>query len=237
MENFSKPHHIEKRQLLDLLFALIAEVVAFGVCVPFFSLIVKQGPLIQDCVDVAGEISSPTVGRLVFGIVAFTFGIGLTFLAHFLNKKNKEIFSFASAFAGGVFLWQSIGECLWHFQIGGVQIMRIESVQSFPLVIIFIILLIVFGLFKNKNFAIWVCVLSFACNWLGHFITLGTYPFVNGVDWKLWCYTMSAVFGGIATLLGLFLSLFCCKSKKGIYYASILLFIGIGVIYFGFTEA
>lgn len=135
-------------------------------------------------------------------------------------------------------LWQSIGECLWHFQIGGVQICRIESIQSLPLVIVFTVLLIVSGLFFNKNFALWIAVLSFACNWLGHYITIGLYPIVSsGVDWKLWAYTMSGVIGGLATIGGLILSLFFCKTKRGVYLASMLLFIGIGIIYFGFTEA
>lgn len=237
-ENFSKFHKPEKKMVITLLLATLVEVIAFGIACPLHSVFSHMGPLLQNVVDVAGENSEPTVGRLVFGIVTFILGLGLPFLANYFNKKDKELLGFGLAFLSGVLLWQSIGECFWHFQIGGVQIVRIESIQSLPFVIVFVILLIVSGFFSNKNFALWVCVLSFACNWLGHYITLGLYPIVSsGVDWKVWCYTMSGVVGGLATIGGVILSLFCPKTKKGVYLASMLLFIGLGVIYFGFTEA
>ena len=238
IDNFTKFHKPEKKLVLWLLLALAIEVIAFGLVVPLHSVFSHMGPLLQARVDVAGEMSEPTVGRLVFGIVTFVLGITVIPIANLLNKKDKDIFGFGLAFLSGVLLWQSIGECLWHFQIGGVQLVRIESIQSFPLVIVFTILLIVCGLFFNKNFALWIAVLSFACNWLGHYITIGLYPLVSsGVDWKVWAYTMSGVIGGVATLVGLMLSLFFPKNKKGVYLASMLLFIGLGVIYFGFTEA
>lgn len=238
IENFTRFHKPEKKLVICLLIAILIEVIAFGITVPLQSAIVHKGALLQAQVDVAGEMSEPTVGRLVFGIVTFILGLVLIPVANLLNKKDKEMFGFGIAFLCGVLLWQSIGECLWHFQIGGVQICRIESIQSLPMVIVFAILLVVSGLFFDKNFALWVVVLSFACNWLGHYITIGLYPIVSsGVDWKLWAYTMSGVVGGIATVLGLLLSLFFCKTKRGVQLASMLLFIGIGVMYFGFTEA
>ncbi len=238
MENFVKPHKIEKSKLLDLALALIIEVLSFGVCVPLHSLIVHNGRLLQEPINVGGEMSEPTTARLIFGIVAFIIGVGLIIFAHYIIKKNKELIGFGLAYCGGVFLWQSIGECLWHFQIGGIQIDRIETISSFPLVIIFVIVLIALGFKKNKNFALWVVALSFASNWLGHYITIGLYPIVqSNVDWKTWAYVMSGTVGGTATIIGTLLSLFCCKTKRGVYLASMLIFIGIGIIYFGFTEA
>lgn len=238
LENFTRIHKPEKKFVIWLLLALLFQVVAFGITVPLHSVFSHMGPLLQECVDVAGETSEPTVGRLVFGLVMFTLGIGSPFLAHYFNKKGKDLIGFGLAFLSGILLWQSIGECFWHFRIGGVQLVRIESIQSLPLVIVFTVILIVAGFFKDKNFPLWICVLSFACNWLGHYITLGLYPIVSsGVDWKLWAYTMSGVIGGLATIGGLILSLFCPKTKKGVYLGSMLLFIGLGVIYFGFTEA
>lgn len=238
IENFTKFHKPEKKLVISFLLVILVEVLAFGIAMPLYRLIAHSGQLIQEAVDVAGEISEPTLGRLIFTIVFMIVGVGLVPLANLLDKKGKELFSFGVAFLSGVLLWQSIGECFWHFQIGGIQICRIESIQSLPLVIIFVILLIVSGLFFNKNFALWVAVLSFACNWLGHYVTLGFYPIVsNLIDWKLWAYIMSCVVGGIATIMGLILSLFFRKTKKGVYLASMLFFIGIGIIYFGFTEA
>lgn len=238
LENFTKIHKPEKRYVIDLLLALVAEVLAFGLCVPLHSVFSHMGPLLHETVDVAGEMSEPTVGRLIFGCVTFVFGLVLPYIAHIFNKKGKELIGFFLAFLSGVFLWQSIGECFWHFQIGGVQLTRIESIQSLPFVVVFVLLLVTAGFFKDKNFALWITVLSFACNWLGHYITIGLYPIVSSVaDWKVWAYTMSGVFGGLATIGGLILSLFCPKTKRGVYLGSMLLFIGLGVLYFGFTEA
>lgn len=236
--NFTKFHKPEKKLVIAFLLALLVQVIAFGIACPLHSVFSHMGPLLQEVVDVGGEKSEPTLGRLIFGIVTFVLGIGMVFLSHFMNKKNKELLSFGFAFFAGVLLWQSIGECLWHFQIGGIQIGRIETIESLPLVIIFVILLVVIGFFENKNFAIWVCALSFACNWLGHYITIGLYPIVSsGIQWIPWAYTMSGVVGGLATIGGLLLSLFFPKTKKGAYLASMLFFIGLGIIFFGFTEA
>lgn len=238
LENFTKIHKPEKKNIVRLLIALLLEVIAFGVTVPLHSVFSHMGPLLQDCVDVAGEMSEPTVGRLVFGIVMFVLGIGLPFLASYFIKKEKDLVGFGLAYLSGILLWQSIGECFWHFQIGGVQLTRIESIQSFPFVIVFTVLLIVCGFFKNKNFALWIVALSFASNWLGHYITIGLYPIVsNGVDWITWAYTMSGVVGGLAVIAGTILSVFMPKTKRGVYLGSMLLFIGLGIIYFGFTEA
>ena len=238
MENFTRFHKPEKKLVICLLISLLIQVIAFGITVPFHSLFSHMGPLLQGVVDVAGENSEPTLGRLIFGLVTFSLGIGLVPLAHYFNKKEKDYLGFGIAFLCGIFLWQSIGECFWHFQIGGIQLMRIESIQSLPFVIVFTVLIIACSFMKNKNFAIWICILSFACNWLGHYITLGLYPIVSsGVDWKLWAYTMSGVIGGLATIIGLILSLCYAKTKKGIFLSSMLLFIGLGVIFFGFTEA
>lgn len=138
IENFTKFHKPEKKLVITLLIALLIEVIAFGLVVPLQSAIVHNGALIQPQVDVAGEMSEPTAARLAFGIVAFILGIGLIPVANLLNKKDKDLLQyvgFGLAFLSGVLLWQSIGECLWHFQIGGVQICRIESIQSLPLVI------------------------------------------------------------------------------------------------------
>lgn len=237
MENFTRPHKINKRDLLYLLFGLLVQVVAFLFPILFFRLTVHSGPLLQGQYDVYGEMSEPTLGRLIFMIVSFFIAIGLIFLSNYFSKKGKDLISFGISFCSGVFLWQSIGECSWHFRVGDIQIVRIECGASLPLIICFTILLIVCGFLKNKNFCIWIAVLSFACNWYGHFITLGTYPLVtNVIDWITWAKTMAITFGSISILVGLFLSLWCSKTKKGIYLASMLIFIGIGTIVFTIKE-
>ena len=63
VENFSRFHKPEKKSALCLLFAILIEVVAFGVTVPLHTLLAHLGATLQPSVDVAGEVSDPTVGR------------------------------------------------------------------------------------------------------------------------------------------------------------------------------
>ena len=234
MENYAKPTKPNKERVISLLLGLLVEVLAFGVCMVLFRVSVYHGKLLQDIKDVAGEETAPTVGRLIYFFVSLCLGIAAFFVSNFFDKKEKSLLSFAFAFGSGVFFWQAFGETIWHFSAGGVNFVRIESVQSFPIPIVFAALLIALGFVKNKNFAIWVMLLSFACNWFGHYITIGFYPFLEPkVSWKIWANSISGVFGGLSVLLGFFLSLFCSKNKKAVYVSSMLIFIGLGVLYYG----
>lgn len=237
MKDYFKPSKPSKDQFIHLFIAFAIEIAAFGVCMALFR-ICKTGSLLQESVDVAGEMTNPTVGRLVYCICSFWVAIGLVVLGSRLDKKGKTEISFGCAFGAGVFFWQSLGEGVWHFAINGTNFIRLECQQSMPIAILFIILLFLYGFSKNKNFAIWTCLLSFATNYLGHFLTLGLYPFISSVaDWKTFCITISCVAGVIAIILGTYLTLFCKKDKKTIYLASMLIFIGAAVIYFGITES
>ena len=98
IENFGKYHKPEKNLVICLLLSLLVQVVAFGMTVPFHSLFSHMGPVLQKAVDVAGEMSEPTLGRLIFGIVTFVLGIGLVPVAHLLNKKIRKYLGFSWLF-------------------------------------------------------------------------------------------------------------------------------------------
>ena len=237
MKNYLKPSKPTKERIVRLLVAFALEVASFAVCLTLIK-IKDLGPLIQGSVDVSGEMTSPTVGRLVYCIGSFCLAVGLVILSDRFDKAEKNELSFGLSFASGVLLWQSLGETVWHFSVGGTNFVRLECQQSLPIFVVFVIFLFLYGFSKNKCFALWTCILSFALNYLGHYTTLGIYPFLSGcADWKTYCITASCVVGIIAIIAGAYLSLFCKNGKKNTYLLSMLIFIGVSVIFFGITKS
>ena len=68
-------------------------------------------------VDVAGEETDATIGRLIVCMVFFFSSLVSVILAVHFRKKSPDQFSLPWTFAtlGGTLLWVSIGECSWHF--------------------------------------------------------------------------------------------------------------------------
>ena len=76
-------------------------------------------------VDVAGEETDATIGRLITCVVMFFSSLAsVTFAVRFGKKSpDQPALSWTLATLGGTLLWISIGECSWHF---GFHVMNEE---------------------------------------------------------------------------------------------------------------
>lgn len=80
-------------------------------------------------------------------------------------------------------------------------------------------------------------LLSFAFNWMGHYVMEGTYPFVESMfDQHTWYIAASLVSGICGLIYSIVFLLFRAKTKKGRLLASMLTYISISVIAFGLIE-
>lgn len=238
LENYSRHIRSTPREIFcEYFLPLMAEFVLLVLCIFPFRLFKKIDSLIQEPALVGGQMTNPTVGRLAFGILAIVLWFVLSFFASKAAKKDKHFASSFMGFAAGILLWQFIGEISWHFSVDGVHFVPFESVTTFPIACLFILLLI-YGK-KNHSFdwGIWCMLLSFAFNWMGHYVMEGTYPFVAGmVDKHLWYTIASAVAGTCGLIYSIIFLLFRVKTRRGRILASMLTYISIGVIAFGLME-
>lgn len=227
----------KKEIIHDFLIPLILElVILFGLMFVFL-FVVEKGSLLAEPVMVGDEMSSPTIGRLCFCIFGFIIFILLSYLASSSAKKNNDTAAFWYGFIAGTILWQSAGECAWHFSIGGLNFVPLESIASFPVTILFILLIIYGQKHHSFDWGIWCMIASFACNWLGHYITIGLYPFVQDLfAERIWNVMMSLIVGTLCFIYSMWYLLCRVKTKRGRMFASMLTYIAIGIIALGIME-
>ena len=133
-ENHSSHIRSTRRELLfEYLLPLLVEFLILAVCILFFSMVVKLGPMIEEPALVGEAQTKPTVGRLVFGIVALVLWFVFTFIGSKSAQKDKHFASSFLGFVAGILLWQFIGEISWHYSIGEVHFVPLESVTTLPL--------------------------------------------------------------------------------------------------------
>ena len=222
-----------KELVLEYLVPLIVEIMSLAV----FMLFVDLGPMIQEPAMVGDSETMPTVGRLVFGIVVLVLWFVFSCIASDAAKKDRLYASSFWGFAAGILLWQFIGEISWHFSIGGVHFVPFESVTTFPLACLFILLMVYGKKHHSFDWGIWCMLLSFAFNWMGHYVMEGTYPFVASVvDEHTWFVGSSMVSGVCGFVYSIVFLLFRVKTKRGRILASMITYISIGVIAFGLME-
>ena len=97
--------------------------------------------------EVAGEETDATIGRLITCVVLFICSLASVIYAERFNKKSPDQLALPWTLAtlGGTLLWVSIGECSWHFGFNVVSdegeilftnFPRIESIQGIPLMLL-----------------------------------------------------------------------------------------------------
>ena len=186
-----------------------------------------------------GEATNPNIVLLIYMIAAFFGSLVCAAVSSRMCRENKNTArSFWISVAGGTLLWQSVGECSWHFGLKCeneyLSFAHIENGSSLFLLLLFIILLGYCAKKKAFNWGVGVFLFIFLINWLGHFLQIGTYPVAS--EWfseRSWyrCIGLSA---GIP---GIIFSLYCifraAKDYKGRLFSSILLYTSVCMIFTG----
>ena len=92
MEHFSRYNKPNKKIITEYLLSMVIQIAIFPILMYIHNPIVKLGTLIQTPEDVCGATSMPTVGRLVYLLIApILVGVAIYFAIHF-NKKKKDIY-------------------------------------------------------------------------------------------------------------------------------------------------
>lgn len=237
-ENYSTHIRSTRKELLfEYFLPLLVEFLILGVAILSFSLFVALGPMIEEPALVGEAQTKPTLGRLVFGLAALVLWFVFTLVASKSAKKDKHFAPSFFGFVAGIFLWQFIGEISWHYSVGGVHFVPLESVTTFPLACLFILLLIYGKRHHSFDWGVWCMLISFAFNWMGHYVMEGTYPFVASmVDQHTW-YVGASLVSGVFGLIGSILFLvFRARTRRGRLLASMLTYISVATIAFGILE-
>lgn len=212
-----------------------------GVGIALFMFTIGLGGDIAPAVAVGDEMSKPTVGRLIYLIISFIAFVVCAVLAESYARKERLFPAFYLGFIAGMLLWQAVGEASWHFgyDVRGAfsNFFRIEAPGSLLLVISFALLTAYLMRRRSLGFGALCTLSSFLCNWYGHFVSEGTYPLVAAsMDVSKW-YAISGLSVGIVlTAAAILLALRKYKDTRGRLLCSMLLYIGISVISFGFIE-
>ena len=226
-----------KEILLEYLLPLFAEFTILVLCLIPFRLVKALGPMIEEPALVGEEMTKPAAGRLGYGIFAMVMWFVFSWIASKAADKDKHYTSSFLGFTAGILLWQFIGEISWHYSIGGVHFVPFESVTTFPLACLFILLMIYGKKHHSFDWGIWCMLLSFAFNWMGHYVMEGTYPFVASyVDQHTWYIGASLVAGILGFIFSILYLLFRVKTRRGRILASMITYISIGVMAFGMME-
>ena len=203
--------------------------------------------LILPVVNVAGEETDPSVGRLIACVVLFVFSFVSVFFAIRVWEKDKPRdnmpITWMFATLGGTLLWSSFGECAWHFgfnvmsdegEILFASFPRVESIQGIPLFVI-LVLGIVTG-WKKASFPLMSYCLAFAGNWYGHLCMIGAYPiamaFGTEVELPLFYRISGLAHTVVFFVLGLYL-IFKTKKRENKYYSAVFLYMALGTLMFG----
>ena len=220
-------------------FLIMLALTAVGIAVFMFTI--SLGAEIAPVNQIADEMTKPTSGRLCYVIFSMIAFIICAILAEKFSKEGKLYPAFYTGFLAGMLLWQSIGEGSWHFgyTLEGTYLnfFRIESAGSLLLAISFGLLTAY--MMKNRclGFGVLCTVLSFLCNWYGHFVSEGTYPLVaNSLSVSTWYATIGLSVGTIISVAAVILAIKKFKDTRGHLLCSMLLYIGISIISFGFIE-
>jgi len=220
-------------------FLIMLAITGAGIAV--FMFVIGLGNIIAPVNQVGEELTKPTLGRLVYVIVSLAATFLCAVCAAKCATKDKIFHAFYIGFTAGMLLWQSIGEGAWHFgymvEDNYINFFRIESSGSLFLVISFAALTAYMMKSRVMNFGVLCNVLSFISNWYGHFVSEGTYPYVaEFFSVSTWYAVSGLTVGIILTAAAILLPIFKFKDTRGHLLCSMLLYIGISIMAFGFIE-
>ena len=214
-----------------------------GVLVALFAVCIHFGAGMEPVVPIHvddGETVDHNPLRLAFMLTALVAAFPFARIADRKGKAGKTLSAFFFGYAGGTMLWQSMGECAWHFSIEGEDYLmcfpHIEGASAVFMVIITTILLIYCYRRQAFSWGVWVFVLSFIGNWFGHFIMIGTYPLVHSLmEEEVWFKGAGAIIGGLSCLGAILTDIFAARDTKARLCCCLMFYFGIGIIITGVT--
>ena len=212
-----------------------------AVLVGLFALFLHLGSGMEPVIPIHmddGETVDPNPMRLVFMLSAFVLAFILAYVADRKGKAGKTMPAFWFGYAAGTLLWQSVGECAWHFSIQEDEYLmcfpHIEGASAIFLVILTTILVVYCYRRRAFTWGVWVFLLSFVGNWFGHFALIGTYPIVHELmEEEVWFRDSGAILGGLTCIGALLLDIYAARDKKARLCCCLMLYFGIGMIVTG----
>ena len=216
-----------------------------AICVLFFMFVIANDSLPKlsnvPVVLIGDEETNPTLFRLIYMIFCFPAIIALLILA---SKIKSSRYAFWPAFVAGMMLWQTIGECSWHFGLWVgpqndavyVNFPRIESVEGLFLLVLLLPLFILCLKKKCLSFVLRIFILTFLANWIGHYLTMGVAPMWSRSFYptpERWPKFAGFVFGLHGGLMIIYRLLFKAKTEEERLTLSILLYGFIGLFLSG----
>jgi hypothetical protein len=230
MKQFSfsrKPVVSFKEGCKDGVYPIVGLLLITGILVAIFALFIGTGhdmaPVVPPHMDDGEEVDSSPM-RLAFMCLAFVSSFVFAYLACRKGKEGKVLPAFWLGYTGGTLLWQSMGECAWHF----------EGASAIFMVFLTTVLLIYCYRRKAFDWGIWVFVLSFVGNWFGHFVLIGTFPLVSSLmEEEVWFKGAGLVIGIVASLAALCLNYYSARTRKARLCCCLMLYFAIGIIVTG----
>ena len=209
-------------------------VAVFALCIHFGGSMEPVIPIHDD----DGETVDPNPLRLAFMGTAFLLSWAFAWWADRKGNAGRTLAAFWLGYTGGTLLWQSMGECAWHFAIEGEDYLmcfpHIEGASAIFMVIITTVLLAYCYRRRAFTWGVWVFVLSFIGNWFGHFVQIGTYPLVHTLmEEGTWFMLTGATLGPLTCLAAILLATFSARDTKARLCCCLMLYFGIGIIVTG----
>ena len=240
-----------KRAAKDGLLPFLMMCLTMGISIACFRLCRSMNETeFLPVVDIAGEETNPTYGRLIWCIISFVLCIVLTAIAGKVTQKDiiepereRLLLPWTLSVTAGTLLWQSLGESIWHFGLKSlndegesiyITFPRIESLQGLPAFIFIVILFLL--MYGKVGFNVQSCLIAFIANWYGHIGMISTYPIVVTLGGSMEMATWHRIFGAVNMMLCLTLAIilmFKGKTKRTRYMSGAALFVAYGQLVYG----
>ncbi|MBO4489702.1 MAG: hypothetical protein J5741_08640 [Bacteroidales bacterium] len=235
--HFGKPLPSARQALREGLLPIVGILLITGVLVALFALSLHFGSDMKPIIDPHyddGELVDPNPMRFVFMLTAF---VAAFVFAAFADRSGM-MKAFWLGYTGGTLLWQSTGECAWHFSIPTEEYImcfpHIEGASAVIMVIVCTVLLVYCLRRRAFSWGVWIFVLSFIGNWFGHFIQIGSYPLVHRImEETSWFVITGWTFGLASITVALVLNFFAARTTKARLCCALLAYFGLGILVTG----
>ncbi|MBR4136691.1 MAG: hypothetical protein IKU03_09870 [Bacteroidales bacterium] len=235
--SFGKPLPPARQALREGLLPIAGILLITGVLVALFALSLHLGGDMKPVIDPHyddGELVDPNPMRFVFMVTAFV----AAFVFAAFADRSGTMKAFWLGYTGGTLLWQSTGECAWHFSIPTEEYImcfpHIEGASAVIMVIICTILMVYCLRRRAFSWGVWIFVLSFIGNWFGHFIQIGSYPLVHRfMEETSWFVITGWAFGLATIAIALALNFFAARTTKARLCCALLAYFGLGILVTG----